>query len=85
MIAAPTLPPEDRKPMRIGGVVQGAFTTILPQKPMLVRKYATMLDAAGASMNGIARIGFITMGRPNTSGSLMLKIAQGISSFAMAL
>ena len=36
-------------------------------------------------MNGIIKIGFITMGIPKIKGSLILKIPQGRASLAMAL
>ena len=85
VIAAPTEPPDDRKAISMGGVVHGEFTTIRPQNPILIIKYAKLADTAGAIIKGTARIGFSTIGSPKVTGSLMLKKAHGIAIFATAL
>jgi hypothetical protein len=85
VIAAPTEPPEAKNAISPAGVVHGVLTTSLPQKPMVVMKYAKADVTKGASINGIARNGLSTTGRPKITGSLILKIAQGIASLAIAL
>ena len=80
---APIFPPADKNPWIKIGVVHGAWIYIVPAKPMEVKKYAVMDVATGAKTNGIAINGFMTIGRPKTIGSLMLKMAQGSSSLAM--
>ena len=68
-----------KKPEITAGVVQGAATPVGGTIPNLITKYVDKATTTGVKKNGIANHGFITNGRPNKNGSLMLKRA-GTSS-----
>lgn len=56
------------------GIVQGIKTVgllTIPSGP--INSQATMIVMIGFRMNGIARIGFATIGNPNVTGSLTWK------------
>ena len=42
--------------------------------PIAVAEYATVAVTSGVMINGIIKIGFSTIGNPNMTGSLILKI-----------
>lgn len=53
--------------------VNGSLATIIGINPSFKNIYATVVITRGARINGIARIGFITIGAPKITGSLILK------------
>ena len=61
--------------------VNGNFATIIGIKLSFKKIYETVVITNGATMNGIARIGFMTIGAPKIMGSLILKSPGSIDSF----
>ena len=62
------------------GAVHGTNEIALPIRSELAANHATVAFTIGATMNGTNRIGFITIGLPKITGSLMLNMAGTIPS-----
>ena len=78
------LPPVARNPNRIGGIVQGTSITIGGQNPIVTNNQPTKIQATGAKINGIPKIGFNTNGIPNVTVSLILNNPGTIDNVAIA-
>ena len=77
-------PPEAKKPLIKGGVVQGIITVKGSIKPTAVAIYPMIEDIIGLNTKGII-IGILnTIGSPKITGSLILKIPGNTESFAIS-
>ena len=56
------------------GMANPRQAAIIGTIPVVVAKYEIVVVIKGATRNGIPRIGFITIGAPKMTGSLILKI-----------
>lgn len=82
---APCHPPTIN-PEIIAGVLQGRVT---PEngciKPIAIEPYTTTAANIGTKINGRNITGFMTIGKPNTTGSLTLNSAGKAATFPKAL
>ena len=84
-IGALQSPAVAKKLNRNGGSTQVTDCVTGFTKPAVVAKKPIVVAAKGARKKGMNMIGFNTIGRPNITGSLMLKIPGPTPSFATVL
>src|SRR5699024_12667952 len=78
------LPPVTRKPLKIGGVLHGTNATVLGTRPVARAIEEIIVNKTGITINGINIIGFNTIGNPNITGSLILKILPDAETLAIS-
>lgn len=76
--------PVVKKPLINIGVVQGIATPLVGgTNPMAIAMYVITHKTNGVMINGIAIIGFKTIGSPKMIGSFILKSAAGADIFGV--
>ena len=79
-------PPDPKYPLKRIGVVQGTAAPLgRATHSHSIAKYETIVNTTGTNMNGISKSGFITIGIPKVTISLILNIPGAIDNLPKLL